>query len=90
MGKTIRTDLPTSRLPQLAAIVDEIGDGSVYRAVIRHPLVRSKNTQYGSSLIPYLKAIAKVAADLFPAPGTTPIPWPTPEPTKSPRPTASP
>jgi len=90
VGQTIRTDLPTSRLPQLAAIVDEIGDGSVYRAVIRHPLVRSKNTQYGSSLIPNLKAIAKVAADLFPPPGTTPIPWPTPEPTKSPRPAASP
>jgi LCP family protein required for cell wall assembly len=84
VGDTISTNVPVGRLPEMAAIVDEIGDDAVVRAVIRHPLVKSKSTKYGSSLVPNLKAIRRVAADLFPAPGVPPIPWPTPEPTKGP------
>ena len=84
VGDAVRTDLPPSRLPQLAAILDEIDDGSITRSIIRHPLVRSVNTRYGSSLEPDLVAIRQVAAGLFPEPGATPKPWPTPKPSAQP------
>ena len=80
VGDSIRTDLPIERLPQLAAAIDEMRSGGITRAIIRHPLVRSIDTRYGSSLQPDLPAIRAVAADLFPAPGGEPQPWPTPEP----------
>jgi LCP family protein required for cell wall assembly len=81
VGGSIRTDMPYQRLPELAAIVDEIGHGGVVTALVRHPLVRSVDTRYGSSLEPDLEAIRAMAAKLFPAPGVAPMPWPTPEPT---------
>ena len=80
VGDTVRTDVPVERLPQLAAAIDEMGSGGITRAVIRHPLVRSVDTRYGSSLQPDLAAIRAVAAELFPAPGGVPVPWPTPKP----------
>jgi LCP family protein required for cell wall assembly len=80
VGDSIRTDLPIERLPQLAAAIDEMGSGAITRAVIRHPLVRSVDTRYGSSLQPDLAAIRDVAAKLFPPPGGDPEPWPTPKP----------
>jgi hypothetical protein len=80
----VRTDVPVERLPQLAAAIDEMGSGGITRAVIRHPLVRSVDTRYGSSLQPDLAAIRDVAASLFPAPGLEPAPWPTPAPSKAP------
>jgi LCP family protein required for cell wall assembly len=81
VSDSVRTDVPVERLPQLAAAVDEMGPGGITRAVIRHPLVRSVDTRYGSSLLPDLPAIREVAAKLFPAPGGEPEPWPTPKPT---------
>lgn len=80
VGNTVRTNVPTSVLPALAAIADEVDDAAVVRSIIRHPLVRSEDTRYGSSLIPDLDAIRGVAADLFPEPGVAPIPWPSPSP----------
>jgi polyisoprenyl-teichoic acid--peptidoglycan teichoic acid transferase len=80
VGDSVRTDVPVERLPQLAAAIDEMGSGGITRAVIRHPLVRSVDTRYGSSLQPDLAAIRDVAARLFPAPGGKPAPWPTPKP----------
>jgi LCP family protein required for cell wall assembly len=79
VGDSVRTDLPVERLPQLAAAIDEMGAGGITRAVIRHPLVRSVDTRYGSSLQPDVAAIRDVAARLFPPPGGTPVPWPTPK-----------
>ncbi|MEA2633176.1 MAG: hypothetical protein QOE66_3395, partial [Chloroflexota bacterium] len=84
VAKTIRTDLPTSKLPELAAIVDEVGSGHVVQVVIDHPLVAAANTRFGSSQVPNLAAIRAVAAKLFPAPGTAPVGWPVPKPTKAP------
>ena len=78
--------MPTQRLPELAAIVDEIGHGDVVTALVRHPLVRSVDTRYGSSLEPDLAAIRAMSAKLFPEPGVVPVPWPTPEPTPKPTP----
>lgn len=80
VGDSIRTDLPVERLPQLAAAIDEMGSGGITRAIIRHPLVRTVDTRYGSSLQPDLAAIRNVAAKLFPPPGDDPEPWPTPKP----------
>jgi polyisoprenyl-teichoic acid--peptidoglycan teichoic acid transferase len=88
VGDAVRTDLPASRLPQLAAVIDEIDDDAITRSIIRHPLVRSVDSRYGSSLQPDLAAIREVADGLFPDPGVEPKPWPTPEPT--PKPTATP
>lgn len=90
VGRRVRTNVPTSQLPALAAIVDEIDDGSITSAVIRHPLVRSEQTRYGSSLVPDLVAIRAVAAALFPEPGKEPVPWPTPKPTSGPKPSPTP
>jgi LCP family protein required for cell wall assembly len=90
VANTIRTDVPTARLPELAAIVDEVGSGNVVRVVIGHPLVAAANTKYGSSQVPNLAKIQAVAARLFSAPGTVPIPWPTPKATKPPKATPTP
>ena len=81
VGDSVRTDVPIERLPLLAAAIDEMGARGITRAVIDHPLVRSVDSRYGSSLQPDLAAIRGVAARLFPAPGGTPEPWPTPLPT---------
>jgi LCP family protein required for cell wall assembly len=89
-GSLVTTNMPVGRLPTLAAIADEIDDDAIVRAVIRHPLVKSKSTQYGSSLIPNVKAIQAVAHDLFPAPGEEPQPWPTPKSSAKPKVTTSP
>ncbi len=90
VANTISTDVPTSRLPQLAAIVDEVGAKDVVRVVLGHPLVAAANTRYGSSQVPNVKAIQAVAARLFSAPGTKPVPWPTPKATKAPKLSATP
>jgi LCP family protein required for cell wall assembly len=91
VGDAVKTDIPVDRLPEFAAIADEMsGKGSVIRAVIGHPLVDAKQTRYGQSQVPNLKKIRAVAATLFPPPGTAPTPWPTPRPTKAPKPTPTP
>ena len=53
-------------------------------AVIRHPLVRSARTRYGSSLEPDLAAIREVANGPVPGAGRGPEPWPTPKPSQEP------
>ena len=90
VGNTIKSDIPAYRLPDLAAIMDEMPKGAITRAVINHPLVATKQTAYGSSLVPNLKAIRAMSAALFSAPGTDPVPWPTPKPTDAPVPKATP
>ncbi len=90
VGERVRSNVPINQLPELAAIVDEVEDGAITRAVIRHPLVRSEQTRYGSSLVPDVEAIREVAVALFPEPGGVPERWPTPEPTTAPKSKASP
>jgi LCP family protein required for cell wall assembly len=90
VANTIRTDVPTTQLPELAAIVDEVNAGNVVRVVIGHPLVAAANTKFGSSQVPNIEKIQAVAAKLFSAPGTPPVPWPTPKATKPPKATPSP
>lgn len=90
VGATIRTDVPIDRLPDLAAILDEVGQDAVTSVVIRSPLVKAKSTQFGDSQEPNLTRIRAMAAGMFSAPGTAPVPWPTPTPTKAPKATPSP
>jgi len=72
---TVRSDVPVDQLPELAAILDEVGRDAMVSAVIRHPLVRSVSTRYGASLEPDVEAIRSMAAALFPEPGTPPKGW---------------
>ncbi len=88
IGDMVRTDIPVERLPELAALGEEIPMKSVTRVVIRHPLVHPgpKDHPYGSVQIPDVEAIQAMAAKLFPPVGETPQRWPVP----SPKPSAAP
>ena len=90
VGNTVHTDMPVERLPDLAAVMDEMGRGSMVRAVIKFPLVHPISTRYGDSQNPDIIAIRAMAAALFTAPGVEPLPWPTPRPTPTPKPTKAP
>lgn len=83
LGDLVTTDIPTDRLPDLAAIADEMDPGSVVRVVIQKPLIKSGGIDplYGSVQVADLEAIHAVSRTLFPPPGEVPLPWPTPDPT---------
>jgi LCP family protein required for cell wall assembly len=89
VGDTVRTNLPPGRLPQLAAIAEEIDGGRTVRIVIRHPLVAPASNRYGAVQVPDIAAIRAVAAAAFTEPGVPPQAWPTPTPTPVP-PSAAP
>jgi LCP family protein required for cell wall assembly len=86
LGDLVTTDLPTDRLPDLAAIADEMADDAIVRAVLRKPLINTGGIDpvYGAIQVPDIAAILAVAKTLFPAPGLEPQPWPTPVPTTPP------
>jgi LCP family protein required for cell wall assembly len=85
-GDLVKTDLPTDRLPDLAAIADEMDADALVRTVLMKPLVTSGGNDpvYGSIQVPDVAAILEVARTLFPPPGEMPQPWPTPDPTAVP------
>lgn len=87
-GDLVTTDLPSDRLPDLAAIADGMEDDAIFRAVLKKPLINTGGIDpvYGSIQVPDLEAILAVAATLFPPPGEMPQPWPTPVPTATPVP----
>ena len=76
VGKFVRTDVPTERLPSLAAVMDESDNDTMVRVVIKHPLVHPLETKYGDGQDPDIEAILAMAAELFPEPGGVPIGWP--------------
>jgi LCP family protein required for cell wall assembly len=81
-GDHVRTDLPPSMLPSLAAVLDAKGVDTVRSVVIQRPLVKSGNrSPYGSVQIPRIKAIREMAAALMPPPGTPSAEWPPADPT---------
>ncbi|HET9345142.1 MAG TPA: LCP family protein [Candidatus Limnocylindrales bacterium] len=92
LGGSVRTDLPTALLPDLAALVEEIDRDSVVGIVVRSPLVRSggRNHPYGSVQVPDVDLIREVSALAFGPPGAPPRPWPTPVPSATPGRSASP
>jgi len=85
-GGLVKTDIPTDRLPDLAAIADEMDPNAIYRAVLKAPLVKSGGIDptYGSIQVADLGLIREVSKTLFPPPGQKPLPWPTAEPTAAP------
>ena len=89
VGNAVRTDLPASRLPEFAALAEEIGGDRTTQAVLTSPMVKSggANNPYGSTVIPVPSRIRQMVQAIFTPPGTPPDPWP-PRPT--PRPSASP
>lgn len=86
VGDTVRSDLPRDRLPEFAALAEEIGGDRATQVVMTSPMVKSggKNHRYGSVVIPVPKRIAEMVAIVFTEPGTPPGPWPTPKPTPKP------
>jgi hypothetical protein len=86
LGKTIRTDLPASLVPQVAELAMGIDAGRVSQAVVKPPLVAYGQNGFGSVLLPDLPAILSVANGLFPQPGLTPVGWPAPTPRATPKP----
>ncbi len=83
VGASVKTDLPTERLPSLAAVLDESGTDSMVRTVIKFPLVHPKPTKFGDGQDPDLAAIRAMAAKLFPEPGVPPVGWPEVSPSPS-------
>jgi hypothetical protein len=71
--------VPVDRLPQLAAILDEVDRAEMARVVIRFPLVHPTRTRYGASQEADLPAIRAMAAALFSPPGTPPTAWKPPK-----------
>ncbi|MBF8289637.1 MAG: LytR family transcriptional regulator [Chloroflexi bacterium] len=86
LGVFVITDLPTDRLPDLAAVAEDMGPDAVVRAVLKKPLIKTGGIDpvYGSIQVPDLAAILEVAKTLFPPPGEMPVPWPSPVPTTTP------
>jgi len=74
IGRTVRTNVPPSLLPEVAGYAGEIGRDRVYQAVVRYPLVRptSRPDPRGSIQIPDVEGIRALAAKLFPTPGVEP------------------
>jgi LCP family protein required for cell wall assembly len=87
LAGTVRTDVPDDRLPELAALAEEIGADRTLQVVIRGNMVRSggPNHPYGSVQIPNIKRIQDMAKFVFPAPGVTPV-WPPPKASPAPSP----
>ncbi|MEO8208289.1 MAG: LCP family protein [Chloroflexota bacterium] len=92
LGSLVTTDIPTSRLPDLAALADDMKSSNTYRAVLNRPIVKTGGTVpiYGSVQIPVLDEILAVARKLFPPPGETPESWPPPKATPAPKGTPTP
>lgn len=78
VGDTVRTDLPPERLPQLAALAEQIGGSSTVKVVLGAPLIRAGgSTPYGSIFVPVPARIAAMAGVVFGPPGADPT-WPVP------------
>jgi LCP family protein required for cell wall assembly len=80
VGATVRTDLPPDRLPELAALAEQIGGSSTTRLVLGSPLIKSGgSTQFGSIFVPVSARIRAMAKVVFGTPGGDPT-WPIPSP----------
>jgi LCP family protein required for cell wall assembly len=85
-GSLFKTDVPPGRLPDLAAIADELPANHIYQMVVGHPLVKPANDPVlGSIQVPDIAAIQAAVQAIAPPPGGTPVAWPTPRPKSTPR-----
>jgi polyisoprenyl-teichoic acid--peptidoglycan teichoic acid transferase len=80
VGNTVRTDLPQSRLPELAALATEIGGASTVKVILTAPMIKSGgSSKYGSIWLPVPSRIAAMTRVVFGPPGANPT-WPVPKP----------
>ncbi len=77
LGQTISTNIKPSLIADYAEVASGIGRRDVFHTVIDHPLVRSGYDVRGSIQVPNVKAIRRVAAQLFTAAGVRPEGFPT-------------
>ncbi len=85
IGSTVRTDLSQDRLPELAALAEQIGGASTMKLVLGGPMIKSGgSTQYGSTFVPVPARIREMVKIVFGPPGGDPT-WP-PVPKASPEP----
>ncbi|HEY8800701.1 MAG TPA: LCP family protein, partial [Candidatus Limnocylindrales bacterium] len=90
VGGAIRTDLPADRLPELAALAEQIDGSSTTKVVLGGPMIKSGGSSpYGSIFLPVPARIAAMARVVFGPPGQSPV-WPVPSRTPASSPTASP
>ena len=76
VGTTVRTDLPPDRLPELAALAEQIGASSTTKIVLSLPFIKAGGaTQYGSTFVPIVPKIQAMARVVFGPPGGDPT-WP--------------
>jgi polyisoprenyl-teichoic acid--peptidoglycan teichoic acid transferase len=76
IGSMVETDLPPTRLPELANIADGMSPGDIVRIVIKAPLLAPKKSDYGNVWVPRLDRIETMVAEVLPPPGWAPAPWP--------------
>ncbi|HEX2756516.1 MAG TPA: LCP family protein [Candidatus Limnocylindrales bacterium] len=82
VGATVRTDLPPDRLPELAALAEQIGGSSTMKLVLGSPQIRGASSQYGSIFVPVPARIREMAKVVFGPPGADPT-WPVASPGSS-------
>lgn len=82
VGATVRTDLPQDRLPQLAAMAEQIGGTSTMKLVLGSPEIRGASSGLGSIFVPVQGKIRALAKVVFGPPGADPT-WPLPGPGSS-------
>lgn len=76
VGTTVRTDLPADRLPQLAALAEQIGGGSTVKVVLGGQQMKAASSpKYGSIFVPMPGRIAQLSKVVFGPPGADPS-WP--------------
>lgn len=76
VGDTIHTNLPADRLPELAALAEQIDRASTVKLVLASPFIKpGGSSQYGSVFVPVLSRIRAMAKVVFGAPGGDPT-WP--------------
>ena len=85
VGATVRTDLPQDRLPQLAALAEQIGGSSTMKLVLGAPEIRGAASRYGSIFVPVPAKVRALTKVVFGPPGADPT-WPVPAPGSSARP----
>jgi hypothetical protein len=74
----VKTDLPADRLPELAAMAEQIGSASTTKVVLAGSLIKAAGkTRYGSVFLPVPDRIAAMASVVFGPPGAAVV-WPPP------------
>ena len=89
VGATVRTDLPADRLPQLAALAEQIEGSSTTKLVLGSPQIKAGGpSSFGSTFVPVPSRIRALVKVIFGPPGGDPT-WPVPSPRASGAPSAS-